>query len=436
MTEARQTVRDQDTRELVLDPGQSFIVQAPAGSGKTELLVRRYLRLLAVVDAPEEIIAITFTRKAAAEMRERIVSALHAAEDTLEDRHADTAGNAHRGDEKLPHPAHAALDRDRGLGWRLTRNPARLKIQTIDSFCAALTQQMPLLSELGGQPEIIEDARDLYREAAANTLKLLDEDTTQDGQQGNRSAAVATLLEHLDNDLPKARDMLVSMLQKRDQWLRHLVGQSPDRTSLERALRHFVESTLEDTLEALPPETLPELVDCLRYAAGNLEDAPCTLDRLPARDAADLEYWQYLASLCLTGSGAWRKRVDVRTGFPPDPAEKYKHMKGKFLSLLERCSQSPRLLELFREIQGLPPVQYRDEDWRALEALYVLLALANAQLHLLFTARNQVDYTGLSLGALRALETPGRTHRPRPVPGLPHPPHPGGRVPGRFHQPV
>ena len=410
MTEARQTIRDQETRELVLDPGQSFIVQAPAGSGKTELLVRRYLRLLAVVDAPEEIIAITFTRKAAAEMRGRIVNALHEAEDAAADatEHApgSTSGDTHRSAEKLPHPAHAALDRDRELGWRLTRNPTRLKIQTIDSFCAALTQQMPLLSELGGQPEIIEDARDLYREAAANTLKLLDEDTTQDGQQGDRSAAVATLLEHLDNDLPKARDMLVSMLQKRDQWLRHLVGQSPDRTSLERALKHFVESTLEDTLEALPPEMLPELVDCLRYAAGNLEDAPCTLDLLPAKDAADLEYWQYLVSLCLTGSGAWRKRVDVRTGFPPDPAEKYKHMKGKFLALLEHCSRCPRLSELFREIQGLPPVQYRDEDWRALEALYVLLALANAQLHLLFTARNQVDYTGLSQGALRALATP------------------------------
>ena len=391
--------RDQETRELVLNPGKSFIVQAPAGSGKTELLVRRYLCLLAVVDAPEEIIAITFTRKAAAEMRERIVGALH----TAQGAHTGALPNADQADEKLPHPAAAALARDRELGWRLTRNPARLKIQTIDSFCAALTQQMPLLSELGGQPEIIEDARDLYREAAANTLKLLDEDPAQAGQQGGRSAAVEILLEHLDNDLPRARDMLVSMLQKRDQWLRHLAGQRPDRAALERALRHFVEATLEDTLETLPQELLPVLVDCVRYAAGNRGDAPGEIEQLPGMDAADLQYWQYMASLCLTGTGGWRRRVDVRTGFPAGAAGM--DMKGRFQALLHRLSECPRLLELFREIQGLPPVEYSDGDWVVLEALYVLLALANAQLHLLFAARNQVDYTGLSLGALRALET-------------------------------
>src|SRR5688500_5899335 len=175
-------IADQSARTAALDPRRSFIVQAPAGSGKTELLVRRYIELLKTVEKPEEIVAITFTIKAAAEMRQRVLKGI------------SSPGIAHR-----------------------------LRIQTIDAFCAGLTRQMPVVSGFGAQPGVVEDARDHFREAALRTINEL-------------SPAACRLLVHLDNNVHTAVSMIAGMLAKRDQWLRK-TGLVPTRKDLESALR-------------------------------------------------------------------------------------------------------------------------------------------------------------------------------------------------------
>ena len=229
-------IPDVKERERALDPGQSFIVQAPAGSGKTELLTQRYLRLLTCVNAPEEVVAITFTRKAAAEMRGRILGALHKAQIEPE---------PDKPHEKLTwRLASAVCQHDKQHGWNIQQNPTRLRIQTIDSLCAAITRQMPILSRFGAQPGIVEDANELYRKAARDTLALL-----ETGQSWSDS--VAALLRHLDNNLAEVENLLASMLARRDQWLRHVA----DRTD-PRIQRHILEQALanlvSDELSALP----------------------------------------------------------------------------------------------------------------------------------------------------------------------------------------
>jgi ATP-dependent exoDNAse (exonuclease V) beta subunit len=202
-------IADSPARARALHTSTSFIVQAPAGSGKTELLIQRCLKLLTLVDSPEAIVAITFTRKAAGEMRARVLEAL---------RKADAGTPAETDHEQVTQDlARQVLDRDRALGWNLLRNPAQLRIDTIDALCASITRRMPWLARFGAMPEISEKADDLYREAARNTLRRV--------EKGDE--ALAYLLLHLDNDFNQARKLIISMLEKRDQWLRH-TGVDPD----------------------------------------------------------------------------------------------------------------------------------------------------------------------------------------------------------------
>ena len=249
---------DQRARAEALDPARSFIVQAPAGSGKTDLLVKRYIRLLDTVEKPEEIVAITFTIKAAAEMRERVL-------------------------ELLPNAAEIAH---------------RLRIQTFDALCAALTRQMPVLSRFGAQPRVVEDARQHYREAAWRLLSEL-------------SPAVEAVLAHLDNNVDTATALIASMLAKRDQWLRK-TGAAPTRDELESCLR-AERTRLLATARALHPKASVEFagemltkgdhawrkkVPQAMALSGNepLRQALSALLRMPP-ERYDESQWQVLQSL-------------------------------------------------------------------------------------------------------------------------------------------
>src|SRR5690625_4720511 len=120
---------DLEARRVALDPSRSVAVSAPAGSGTPGLLAQRVLTLLARCQEPEEVLAITFTRKAAGEMQDRILQALWQAHDEP--------------DPDTPHArltwqlAQAVLNRDDERQWHLLFSPQRLRILTIDSLCRA-----------------------------------------------------------------------------------------------------------------------------------------------------------------------------------------------------------------------------------------------------------------------------------------------------------
>ena len=294
-------IADQEARSRALDPSTSFIVQAPAGSGKTGLLTQRFLVLLAGVDAPEEIVAITFTRKAAGEMRQRILEALKRAKS---DQPPEKEHEKHTW--KL---AQRALIRDKEQGWQLLDNPTRLRIQTIDSLCTSLARQMPILSQFGSVPAIAEDAEPLYLAAARNTIAELE-------SGADWSDAIAHLIQHLDNRLDKLQGLIATMLARRDQWLRHLAGRDRpwlERRNLEAAMARLVTEALSELAKHIPGACGPELIELAQFAADNLEgtDSPilvCSdLQGLPGSQVMDRGQWEGLAIMLLTEKGTWRK---------------------------------------------------------------------------------------------------------------------------------
>src|SRR5580698_9395272 len=127
-------IRDLAERERALELTTSFIVRAPAGSGKTDLLTRRFLKLLTIVDEPEEILAITFTRAATAEMRSRILDHLEKARQ---------APNPEADEDERITLARAALEHSERQGWRILEQPQRLNIETIDSLCLRIAHGQP-----------------------------------------------------------------------------------------------------------------------------------------------------------------------------------------------------------------------------------------------------------------------------------------------------
>lgn len=398
-------INDEQARSLAINPTQSFIVQAPAGSGKTELLTQRYLQLLAHAEKnPEEIIAVTFTKKAAAEMRQRIVDALSLAANhpIPNEPHKQTTW-------KL---ANDALKKDESLNWALQKNPNRLRILTIDALSTYLVKQMPLTANMGPQFEITDKPKYYYRETV-ETIFL----SMQDNPPW--TSAIQILLLHLDNRTDLLTNLLIEILQKREQWLSHIVPHQNDTTLLRKTMQAALENVAIDAIitakQHLTNDILSELIPLADFAGHycstqNPEHpiAHCKAITLLEPSLELLPAWLGVSNLLLTQKGEWRKSITKREGFPAkgenkSETESLKANKSQMLALLESLSGNDALKSLLYDIMLLPPLTYNENQWEIIDALIILLPILAAQLNLVFQKNNKIDFIGLSLAALQAL---------------------------------
>lgn len=390
---------DAPARRLAVDPTRSCLVRAPAGSGKTELLIQRFLALLATVPRPDAILAITFTRKAAAEMRQRVLDALLAAQQPLPDQ----AGEHQRTTYRL---ATAVLQRNETLAWNLFDHPQQLQIQTIDSFNASLVARMPWLSRLGGLPAISDQPRQLYRQAVRQLLAA--SRTTDKLNRGLRQ-----LQYHLDNRSDRLEELLVQLLERRDQWLRHLFGdQVRPRDELQQALEAVLAEHLAEAARAVPLACRDEVMALGRFAAEQLADEQRSIshllqaERFPEADMEALPVWRGLAELLLTSEGQWRKACNKNIGFPAGKKEPFASMKQRMLELLKRVSDED--CQALAQVVSLPSGGYSDQQWQTLDALLDVLPALVAQLWWVFRHGAEVDFTEVALKARQALVDSGQ----------------------------
>ncbi len=414
---ATHAVVDAAERSRALEPTTSFIVQAPAGSGKTALLTRRVLTLLATVDEPEEILAITFTRKAAAEMQTRVVEALEQAAYNPEPESAFELEGYRL--------ALAVLQRDKQRDWQLLQNPDRLRMSTIDALCALLAQQLPVTSTLGGIANPMEDASVLYREAARRCLKF---GTTR----------YPCLLATVGNRFSQAETLLGNMLASRDQWLRYrslfdLDDKSVLREWLEdqlaelvtRDLQRFESQLIDAGVHSLVTDALLPVIQkahAVKLAVTGQSGSDelfqpryVELDVLPELEAAHLAVWQSTLSCLLTNSGnprTFRKRLTRNEGFPaskPDlelaelsSAEAKAH-KASLAQIIDALSDAADIENAVGQILKLPQPSYADEQWDLLEELLTELPNLERTLHQVFVDNGAIDFVEIASRARTAL---------------------------------
>jgi ATP-dependent exoDNAse (exonuclease V) beta subunit len=395
--------RDREARRRALLPTDSFIVQAPAGSGKTTLLTLRFLRLLADVERPEQIVAITFTRKAAAEMRHRIVEALGLAGQPL-------APDADERMQELHRHASAAIARSRERGWGLEHNPARLHVQTIDGLNHWLARRLPLAARIGAAAALVDDARALYAEAARRTVGTLDEATPV-------AAGLARLARSVNHEPRQLAQLVEGMLGQRELWLPKLLRPEagPElRNGIDRLLRQALESELGAVAAELQGVDWPPLFTiCRQAAAAGAPESPArrlaAFADLPPASAEWAPAWQALADLLLTGDAepALRKQVSTRQGFlAAGEGVGWAPLKRAMKALLESLAERDGLAATLGQLRILPPAALTDAQWERIDALSSVLPHAVAQLITLFAERDSLDHPAVAAAARDALGDP------------------------------
>ena len=386
--------KDQQQRQGAIDHNLSVHVEAPAGSGKTTVLMKRFLSLLARVKEPEEVLALTFTRKAAGELRARIQGELLA----RTDKEAALSREQELYKAELQEMARAAFFHHVNKGGASFLE--RLKISTFHGFCAQMIRLAPHAVGLPPDFTLMEESTTIRMQKEAVELMRREMEALPGGDPARR--ALVQRLVRLNNNWPRLAAELQSLLARRDILSEFitLARESRDPAAYEAVLRSHLNRMIGPGLSKLSREFRASelgrqwrefyhyLCDC---GAGVADSLP---EDLPGANLDDLPAWKALAEGILTKKGQCFKSFTDK--FP-------KNIKNTPWRLMLQTvpGSSVQLLNQYRNMPGFL-LQHDEVD--ALQDLIILLdRTLGAYEHLCHTRRS-LDFISLEQQTMSLLE--------------------------------
>ncbi len=387
-----QPLNDFSIRKQVLSPEGSFHVESPAGAGKTSLLTARFIHLLAQVNYPREILALTFTNKAANEMLERVRKILQQAENN------DTSESDW--ENELLIVAKKALKKHR-THQHLFLDPDGLQITTFHSFCSQIIKQAPVEAQVPLETVILaeEEQDELIYESLGRSQQVLMSLSSTDPL---RKALEKALLfsnnnwKALSSDLAQLiaqRDLLMDLFQ--------IVRTNPDPDKLDQVLRERLGFLISRHLQALKAQMESQELGRQWNAFSNhliLKGAAASAQipvSLPGSDWNDLPVWQGIAELFTTKAGSARKSFGPSNGF-------YSGFKQTpWADHIESLSQP--ILEWLQKIKAFPSRPTSPVDIAMLFDLILLISQVVDHYRQLCHRRGVIDFVELEQAALQVL---------------------------------
>ncbi|HJW88772.1 MAG TPA: UvrD-helicase domain-containing protein, partial [Dehalococcoidia bacterium] len=376
---------DQEARDRALSPEESFHLEAPAGSGKTSVLLARFLTLLGRVETPESLLALTFTRKAAGELRKRVMELLwQRGEPDLstpdwERRLLELAAEVFR-----------HYSRKKGALQEVLA-PERLPVMTFHSFCAQLLRYAPQEAGVPLEFKLLEEdeARWLKQNALEEFRRRL---AARPSQDPSRQALVRRLV-RLNNSWPRLAWELQDLLGRRDclgEFL-ELAQRTRDPARYEALLAVRFQLLLSPLLENLSSvlaagdlgRSWPDFWEEMQGSSLGDHLPP----HLPGTTPGDLALWQAMAGIFLTKDGSLRKAFSSQHGFPGD----FKNT--PWPGLIQQLP--PNFVAGLKQCRDLHPAAARPEEVAALQDLVILLGDALSVYEEMCAQRQALDFIAL-----------------------------------------